>query len=77
VLAKEKMNDESQENEGLKSPVIFTIPACVTAPGYGFLIALNRDWCFEGINDGDDSSRTPRRQVCRSVSKVFDDFWSW
>jgi hypothetical protein len=77
VLAEEKMNDENQENGGPKSPVILTIPACVTAPGYGFLIALNRDWCFEGINNDDDYSRTRRRQVCRSVLKVFDDFWLW
>jgi hypothetical protein len=68
------MNDENQENEGLQGPLILTIPACVTAPGYGFLIALNRDWCL--INNGDDSSRTRRRQVCRSISKVFDDSWS-
>ena len=40
------MNDENQENEALKGPVILTVPACVTAPGYGFLIALNPDWCF-------------------------------
>ena len=67
------MNDENQENEALKGPVILTIPASLTVPGFGFLVALNRDWCFEG----DDSSRKRRRQVYRSVSKVFDDFWSW
>ena len=65
------MNDENQENEVLKGPVIFTIPASLTVPGFGFLVVLNPDWCFEG----QDSSRTRRRQVCRSVSKVFDDFW--
>jgi hypothetical protein len=64
------MSDENQENEALKGPGIFTISASLTVPGYGCLIALNRDWCFEG----DDSSRTRRRQVRRSVSKVFDDF---
>ena len=37
-----KMNDENQENEELKGPVIFTIPASVTVPGFGFLVALNR-----------------------------------
>ena len=67
------MNDENQENEAPKGPVILTIPDSVAVPGFGFLIALNRDLCFEG----DNSSRTRRRQVRRSVSKVLDDFWSW
>jgi hypothetical protein len=39
------MNDVNQENEELRGPVIFTIPASLTAPGFGFLIALNTDWC--------------------------------
>jgi hypothetical protein len=68
------MNDENHENE---RPIILTAPACLIVPGFGFLIALNRDWCFEGINNGDDSSRTRRRQVGRSVLKVFADFLSW
>jgi hypothetical protein len=38
------MNDENQENEELKGPVIFTIPDSLTVPGFGFLIALNPDW---------------------------------
>ena len=67
------MNDKNQENEALQGPVILTLPASLTVPGFGFLVALNPDWRFEG----DDSSRTRRRQVCRSVSKVFDDFWLW
>ena len=40
------MNDENQENEALKGSVIFTIPASLTVPGFGFLVALNPDWCF-------------------------------
>ena len=40
------MNDENQEKEELKGPVIFTIPASLTVPGFGFLVALNPDWCF-------------------------------
>jgi len=40
------MNDESQENEALEGPVIFTIPASLTVPGFGFLVALNPDWRF-------------------------------
>jgi hypothetical protein len=40
------MNDENQENETLKGPVILTIPASLTVPGFGFLVALNPDWCF-------------------------------
>jgi hypothetical protein len=71
------MNDENQENEELKDPVIFTIPASLTVPGFGFLVALNTDWCFERINSGDDSLRTRRSHVCRSVSKVSDGSWSW
>jgi hypothetical protein len=67
------MNHENQENEAPEGPVILTIPDSIAVPGFGFLIALNRDWCFER----DDSSRTQRRQVCGSVSTVFDDFWSW
>jgi hypothetical protein len=77
VLAEKKMNEDNQENEVLKGPVILTVPAFVTVPGYGFIVALNPDWCFEEINNGDDSSRTRRRQVCRSFSRVFDGFWSW
>ena len=37
------MNDESQEND---RPVILTIPASLTVPGFGFLVALNPDWRF-------------------------------
>ena len=37
------MNDENQEND---RPVILTIPASLTVPGFGFIIALNPDWCF-------------------------------
>jgi hypothetical protein len=40
------MNDENQENEALKDPVILTIPASITVPGFAFLVALNPDWCF-------------------------------
>jgi len=40
------MNDENQENEAAKGPVIVTIPASLTVPGFGFLVALNPDWCF-------------------------------
>jgi hypothetical protein len=40
------MNDKNQENEALKGPVIFTIPASLTVPGFGFLVALSPDWCF-------------------------------
>ena len=40
------MNDENQENEALKSPVILTLPASLTVPGFGFLVALNPDWRF-------------------------------
>ena len=40
------MNDVNQENEELRGPVIFTIPASLTVPGFGFLVALNPDWCF-------------------------------
>jgi hypothetical protein len=43
MLAEEKMNDENQENEALKDPLILTIPASVTVPGFGFLVALNPD----------------------------------
>ena len=38
------MNEENQENEELNSPVIFTIPASLTVPGFGFLVALNPVW---------------------------------
>ena len=73
------MNDVDQENEALEGPVIFNIPDSLTVPGFGFLVALNTHWCFEGINSGDDSLQTRRRQVCRSVSKVYDGSWrgSW
>jgi hypothetical protein len=64
------MNDENQENEALKGPVILTVPASITVPGFGFLIALNPHWCFEGIKSGDDSLLTRPRQACQSVSKV-------
>jgi hypothetical protein len=63
------MNDENQGNKVLKGPVIFTIPASLTVPGFGFLIALNPDWGFEGINKGDDSSRAPCRQAGRSFQE--------
>ena len=54
------MNDENQDNEALKRPTILTAPACFTVPGFGFLVALNPDWCF-----------TPqeRRQAHRRVSR--------
>ena len=68
------MNDENQENDRL---VILTIPASLTVPGFGFLVALNTDWRFEGINSDDESSRTRRRQEGRSFSRVFDGSWSW
>ena len=71
------MNDENQENEAIQGPVILTIPASLTVPGFGFLVALNTDWRFEGINSDDESSRRRRRQEYRSVSKVLDDFWWW
>jgi hypothetical protein len=74
VLAEEKMNDENQENE---RPVILTAPDSITVPGFGFLIALNPHWCVEGINNGDDSLQTRRRQVCQSVSKVSNGSWPW
>jgi len=38
------MNDENQENEARKGPLIPTIPASLTVPGFGFLVALNPDW---------------------------------
>jgi hypothetical protein len=71
------MNNENQEHEAPKGPVILTIPASLTVPGFGFLVALNTDWRFEGINSDDESSRTRRRQEGRSFSKVLDDFWWW
>jgi hypothetical protein len=37
------MNDKNQEND---RPVILTIPTSLTVPGFGFLVALNPDWCF-------------------------------
>ena len=40
---RKKMNDENQEND---RPVILTIPASLTVPGFGFLVALNPNWCF-------------------------------
>jgi hypothetical protein len=40
------MNDENQENEAPKGPVILTMPASLTVPGFGFLVALNPDWRF-------------------------------
>jgi hypothetical protein len=40
------MNDENQENEALKDPAILTIPASITVPGFGFLVALNPDLRF-------------------------------
>jgi len=46
VLTEKKINDENQENEALKDPVILTVPASITVPGFAFLIALNPDWCF-------------------------------
>lgn len=71
------MDDENQENEALKRPMFLTAPSCAALPGFGFLATLNTDWCFEGINSGDDSLQTRRSQVCRSVSKVYDGSWSW
>ena len=76
MLTEKEMNEENQENEELSSPVIFTIPASLTVPGFGFLVALNPDWCFEEINRGSDSSRMRRRPVRRPFSRVFDDSWS-
>jgi hypothetical protein len=40
------MKDENQENEALQGPVILTLPASLTVPGFGFLVALNPDWRF-------------------------------
>ena len=40
------MNDENQKNEALQGPVILTMPASLTVPGFGFLVALNPNWCF-------------------------------
>jgi hypothetical protein len=37
------MNDKDQENG---QPVILTVPTSLTVPGFGFLVALNPDWCF-------------------------------
>ena len=70
------MNDENQENEALKRATILAAPACFTAPGFGFLVALNPDWCCKEINKGDDSSQTQRRPVRRPFSRVFDGSWS-
>jgi hypothetical protein len=44
VLKEKKMNDENQENEGPKGPVILTMPASLAVPGFGFLVVLNPDW---------------------------------
>ena len=71
------MNEETQENEAPKGPVILTIPATLSLPGFGFLVALNTDWRLEGINSDDESSRTRRRQEGRSFSRVVDGSWSW
>jgi hypothetical protein len=38
------MNDPNQENQARERGIINTAPACVTLPGYGFLLALNLDW---------------------------------
>ena len=40
------MNDEDQENEAQKPFMILTAPTRLTVPGFGFLVALNLDWCF-------------------------------
>jgi hypothetical protein len=40
------MNDENQENGAQKGPIILTLPASLTVPGFGFLVALNPDWRF-------------------------------
>jgi len=61
------MNDENQENEALEGPVIFTIPASLTVPGFGFLVALNRDWCF--TSQKRRASR-PRETYSRPVSTI-------
>ena len=71
------MNEATKENEAPKGPVILTIPASLSLPGFGFLVALNTDWRFEGINSDDESSRTRRRQEGRSFSRVVDGSWSW
>ena len=42
----EKMNDKNQENEATKGPMILTAPTSITVPGFGFLVALDPDWCF-------------------------------
>jgi hypothetical protein len=60
------MNDENQENEPLEGPVIFTIPASLTVPGFGFLIALNPDWCF-----------TSQERNARPSSSVSSRLFSW
>ena len=46
MLADGKMNDEKQENEALKGPVIFTTPCFPNRTWLGFLVALNPDWCL-------------------------------
>jgi hypothetical protein len=40
------MKDENQKNEALQGPVILTLRASLTVPGFGFLVALNPDWRF-------------------------------
>jgi hypothetical protein len=52
------MNDENQEND---RPVILTIPASLTLPGFGFLVALNRDWCFSSQERNANRHRASRR----------------
>jgi hypothetical protein len=61
------MNDENRENEASKSPVILTIPASLTVPGFGFLVALNPDWRFE-----ESIAMTNLRE--RGVAKKADRF---
>ena len=53
------MNDENQENEALKGPVIFTIPDSLTVPGFGLLIALNPDWLYLVREEGESIVERP------------------
>ena len=57
------MNDENREND---RPVILTIPASLTVPDLGFLVALNPDWCFTRKR----GTQTDYRASCRDSSVV-------
>ena len=53
------MNNENQENE---RPMILTAPACLTVPGFGFLIALNPNWsCTSQERNANRSSSVSSR----------------